>query len=155
MDPLTIRSANADSLDSLLPLFRSYQQHYSVLTNAGEDKTRAFLQWLLESPEQGFVILAEDQGEVIGFASGYYTLTALLAERLVHLGDLYVAPQHRRKGVATRLVQAVCEQAHLREIRLVRWLSVSSNSELNGWYASLGRLCGEFHLYLRNTDQTP
>ena len=151
MKNVTLQSATVADVERLLPLFRAYQAHYSALTEATEERTRGFLAELLAQPEQGFAILAVHQGEVAGFATGYYTVAGLLAQRLVHLGDLYVAPAFRRNGIATALMDAVKARAREKGIGLVRWLSVAGNAELNKWYGSLGATSGDFKLFLRPT----
>lgn len=143
-----LRCGDAACLPHLLPLFRAYQAHYRALTSAGEEQTRAFLARLLAEREGGFVVVAESGGQLVGFATGYLTVAGVLAERLVHLGDLYVTPEHRRQGIATALVHEVARQAASRGIRLVRWLSLAANTELNAWYASLGATSGDFRLFL-------
>jgi ribosomal protein S18 acetylase RimI-like enzyme len=122
------------------------------LTSASEEQTRGFLAQFLAQPGSGFIVIAEVDGEIIGFATGYFTVTGVMAERLVHLGDLYVAPEHRRNGIATSLVNQVSEQARMHGIGLVRWLSLASNTELNRWYDSLGAKGVDFKLFLRPTS---
>ena len=139
---------DARSIAGVLPLFRAYQAHYSSLTSATEDQTRTFLVRLAEHPESGFVIVAEIEDAVVGFATGYFTVAGVMAERLVHLGDLYVTPEHRRRGIATALVDEVARQAVAHGIRLVRWLSLAANADLNQWYSLLGATSGDFKLFL-------
>lgn len=63
-----------------------------MLTSASEAKTRDFLTQLLAHSESGFVVVAEREGAIVGFAAAYFTISGVLAERLVHLGDLFVRP---------------------------------------------------------------
>lgn len=149
--PAQLRTADNSCLPGILPLFRAYQAHYSALTTAGEEQTRAFLAGLLSDPASAFVVIAELEGEIVGFATGYFTVAGVMAERLVHLGDLYVAPEHRSQGIATALVNRVTEQARMHGIGLVRWLSLASNTKLNQWYESLGAKSDNFRLFLRPT----
>jgi len=135
-----------------MPLFRAYQAHYSTLTDASEEKTRAFIAELLVRPESGFVIVAEIEGKIVGFATGYCTISGVIAERMVHLGDLFVAPEHRHQRIATALINEVIKRARFEGIKLVRWLSLTSNTKLNVWYESLGAKSGDFKLFLRPTD---
>ncbi|PTY07860.1 hypothetical protein DB347_06435 [Opitutaceae bacterium EW11] len=146
-----IRPASDGDLASLLPLFRDYQHHYGQLTSAGEEQTRAFLGDLIADPRSGFVLLAVREGSIVGFAAVYITVSGLIAQRIAHLGDLYVAPKERRSGVATALFDAVSQEARSRGIRLVRWLSLSSNTDLNRWYSRLVKPAGTFELFLRPT----
>lgn len=110
-----------------------------------------FLTRFLEQPSTGFIVLAEVSGQLVGFATGYFTVAGVMAERLVHLGDLYVAPEHRGQGIATSLVNRVTDEARRNGIGLVRWLSLASNKDLNRWYESLGAKSGDFKLFLRPT----
>jgi GNAT superfamily N-acetyltransferase len=143
----TLRLADPASVDRVLPLFRDYQAYYHEITSATEAQTRTFLDDLVARPEVGFVVLAEVDGELAGFTTAFFTVSGIMAERVVHLGDLYVAPPHRRRGIATRLLDEVASRAHGRGIRLVRWLSVASDTELIRWYESLGATSGVFRLY--------
>jgi ribosomal protein S18 acetylase RimI-like enzyme len=104
---------------------------------------------LLTRPERGFALVAESQANVIGFATGFVTVSGVLAEHLIHLGDLYVDHRFRRQGVGAQLIAGVVDEARSRKIALVRWLSLSSNTELNRWYESLGATSGEFRLFLK------
>lgn len=153
MKPSTaqLRLASPSGLNEVLPLFRAFQAHYSALTTASEEQTRAFLEWFLAQPDQGFMVVAEVAGRIVGFATAYFTLTGVMAERLVHLGDLYVVPEYRSQGVGRSLIDAVTTQARERDIRWVRWLSLATNTELNRWYESLGATSGDFRLFLRLT----
>ncbi|MFT3867016.1 MAG: GNAT family N-acetyltransferase [Nibricoccus sp.] len=151
--PVVYRLAGPDSLEKILPLFRSYQEHYNMLTTAGEAKTRRFLAEFLTKPETGFALVAESGGVVVGFATGYLTVSGVLADPLVHLGDLYVLPEYRRGGIATALIERVAKEARERGVGLVRWLSMATNTELNPWYASLGTTSGDFKLFLKPTGR--
>jgi len=151
--PVVLHLAAPGSLEKILPLFRAYQEHYSALTSADETKTRRFLLELLAKPEAGFAVTAESEGKVVGFATGFFTVSGVLAEHMVHLGDLYVIPEYRHQGIATALINRVTEEARARGIGLVRWLSVAANTELNQWYASLGATSGDFKLFLKPTGR--
>jgi GNAT superfamily N-acetyltransferase len=139
-------------LETLFPLFQAYQRHYAELTQAGAEETRRFLREHLSKPEGGFVLMARIAGEPVGFAAVYLTAAGIIARRIAHLGDLYVAPEYRRRGVATHLFNTVVAEAKSRGIPLVRWLSLESNTDLNRWYAELGESMGKFQLYLRQTE---
>ncbi len=149
--PAQLRLADPSCLPGILPLFRAYQSHYSALTTASEEQTREFLAQLLDQRDKGFILIAEVGDEIVGFATGYFTVAGVMAERLVHLGDLYVAPEHRSQGIATSLVNRVTEHARRHGIGFVRWLSLASNTGLNQWYESLGAQGGDFKLFLRPT----
>lgn len=146
-----ISPAVAEDLVTVLPLFRSYQEHYRMLTNASEEQTRRFLHDLIARPESGFLLVAKIGSEVVGFAAAYLTVSGLIAQQLAHLGDLYVAPEHRKRGIGTELFEGVSSEARSRGVGFVRWLSLSSNTDVNTWYAKTVKPVGTFELYLRPT----
>lgn len=150
---VTLRQATGEDLAVLMPYFRAYQEHYGTMTSASEEQTRSFLQGLLADAKAGFVLLAFIDAIPCGFATVYFTVSGLIAQRLAHLGDLYVAPEFRKRGVGTALFEAVANEAQARGIGLVRWLAVSSNAAVNAWYAKKANFVGTFELYLRETKR--
>ena len=156
MSPIPqLRLAVPSDVEVILPLFRAYQNHYNQLTTATEEKTRSFLRELVSNVPQGFAIVAEVEARVVGFATGFVTVSGVIAERMVHLGDLYVDPELRRRGIATALLNEVTDQARSRGFGLVRWLALASETEVNRWYNSVVPSSGEFRLYLRPTAAKP
>jgi ribosomal protein S18 acetylase RimI-like enzyme len=146
-----VRRASVEDLDVLLPLYRSYQDHYGQLTQASESQTRQFLLELLRDARSGFVLLAFEEGNLAGFAAVYFTVSGLIAQRLAHLGDLYVQPPFRKRGIAQTLFDNVVVESRANGVSSVRWLSLESNRELNEWYARLAPPSGTFKLFLKPT----
>lgn len=104
----TIRPVDVEDLPAVYRLgTRCYERHdkpynyWSVREVADHVET---------SPELCFV--AENAGEVVGFALAAPSYEFL--ENTGHLEWLAVAPEHRRDGLATRLIEAVVEQLRAR-----------------------------------------
>ena len=117
---ITIEVAAESQLDEILPQFRAYQAYYSQLTGAGEEQTRTFLHELLRNPDRGFILLARSRSLVVGFATGFVTVSGVLASRLVHLGDLYIAPEYRGRTIGARLVDECTRFARAHGYRRIR-----------------------------------
>ncbi len=64
---------------------------------------------IAEVVRAGGAFLAEDSDEPVGFALAWPQ-----GRNAVKLGDLYVSPEHRGKGIGRALVRAVAELAHSR-----------------------------------------
>ena len=146
--------ATESLLDEILPHFRAYQAAYNQLAGANEAQTREFLAQLLRMPESGFIVVVFAEARVVGFATGFVTVSGVLASRMIHLGDLYVAPAHRGSNLGAQLVHAVGNEAARRGIPLVRWLSVASNERLNDWYRRLGARSHDFKLFIMDAPKT-
>jgi GNAT superfamily N-acetyltransferase len=57
------------------------------------------------------VLLAEDAGAVIGFALFFHNYSTFLARPGLYLEDLFVEPEHRRRGWGRALLVAVARIA--------------------------------------------
>ncbi|HTO04900.1 MAG TPA: GNAT family N-acetyltransferase [Opitutus sp.] len=140
-------------IDDLLPHFRTYQAGCSQFSATSEEQTRDFLLDLLRNPSSGFVVLATIDALIVGFATGFATISGVLAARVIHLGDLYVDPAHRGSNIGGQLMEEVRAEAARRGIELVRWLSVASNDKLNRWYQATGARVFDFKLFITDAKK--
>lgn len=107
MNPVHVRQAVRADLDTLVPLFDRYRrfQHQP----GDEAAARAFLAARFEHG-QSVVFLAELDGHAVGFAQLYPSFSSTALARVFILNDLFVDAAGRRRGVASRLLEAV--EAH-------------------------------------------
>ncbi len=110
-------------------------QSASVIENASEDHIAA----LIEAREYlGF--LAEHEGKVIGGCGAWLRPVlprpgTLQGAKEAYVLNVYVEPEHRRKGVARAIMRAILEWSH--EQRLAR-VVLHASKEGRGLYESLG-----------------
>lgn len=120
-----IRRADRDDLAAIREIFRA-----ASLTNEGDRAALMAHPEVLEFPADavldGRVRVAVDEGVVVGFA----TLTAGAAAW--ELDDLFVAPAHMRRGVATALVRHLLADAD------VATIAVTANPHAMAFYRSVG-----------------
>ncbi len=83
------------------------------------------------------VLIAEHEGEVIGFASTLRRLHVWSGGDLLALDDLYVRRDHRDKGVGSRLMSAVARLAAGHDLPVV-WGVRLDNHAGQRFYARLG-----------------
>ena len=124
----SVRLATLDDLDVLRTVFR-------VASLSNEDDRAnllahpELLELDLAGVREGRTIAAIDNGVVVGFATYSHD-----CER-VELEDLFVDPDHRRRGHARRLVEAVVETA--RGVGAVR-VEVTANEHASAFYDAAG-----------------
>lgn len=107
----SIRAADANDLDALLPLLAAYRAFYGQAGDTAAE--RVFLQTHLER-QTSTVFIATAQTRVVGFVQLFRTFSTVhLGETLI-LEDLYVAEDCRGQGLATRLLAAAVEYARRR-----------------------------------------
>lgn len=84
------------------------------------------------------VLVAEQEGDLIGYALFHESYETVYAQRGAYMADLFVAERARRQGVARALVAAVASVMRARKLRFLWWVSESWDKEAQAFYASLG-----------------
>ena len=134
---MTIRAATRDDLPTLFRLTRAfYDEDGFATSDAG---LRRNLETVLSLPT-AHVVVVEGRAELIAFA---LTTTAFILESgvVAELQDLYVAPQHRRRGIAAALIDDAARWAQDQSATLLE-IVVAPNgrdvSSLVGYYTARG-----------------
>ena len=145
MSSVTVRQAVLADLDFLVVLFDAYRQFYGQTSDLVGART--FLKARFEHG-QSVVLLAELQGQAVGFTQLYPSFSSVSMARVFVLNDLFVAPTARRLGVGEALLTAAAD--HARQLGAVR-LSLTTNVQnlpAQSLYASLGwELDQKFYAY--------
>jgi ribosomal protein S18 acetylase RimI-like enzyme len=131
----TIRPAAPDDLDALAPLFDAYRRFYEQPGDVA--LASAYLHARLERGESA-ILVAEADGQLLGFCQLYPTWCSVAAARIFVLYDLFVDAGVRRAGVGRALMRAA--QAFGREAGAMR-LDLSTartNAQARALYESLG-----------------
>ena len=134
MTAVSIRHATVDDLDTLAPLFDAYRRFYEQPGDVALAST--FLHDRLERREST-ILVAEADGQLLGFCQLYPTWCSVAAARIFVLYDLFVDADARRGGVGRALMLAA--QRFGREAGAVR-LDLSTartNERAQALYESL------------------
>ena len=135
MTSITIRQAVLADLDAVVTLFDAYRQFYGQPSDGVAART--FLQARFEHG-QSVVLLAESQGQAVGFTQLYPSFSSVSMARVFVLNDLFVSPTARRLGVGEALLTAAAD--HARQFGAVR-LSLTTdvqNLPAQALYESMG-----------------
>ena len=135
MSTLATRHATLDDLDALAPLFDAYRRFYEQPGDVA--LASDFLHARLERGEST-ILVAEADGQLLGFCQLYPTWCSVAAARIFVLYDLFVDADVRRGGVGRALMLAA--QAFGRAAGAVR-LDLSTahaNTRAQALYESLG-----------------
>ncbi|MBW6397959.1 GNAT family N-acetyltransferase [Roseomonas sp. HJA6] len=85
------------------------------------------------------VVVAErHDGTLVGYATGHATYETGHAEKGVYVGDLYVAPDHRRRGIARALLAALARAGHAAGARHLWLTAQETNTAAHAFYRRLG-----------------
>jgi GNAT superfamily N-acetyltransferase len=99
-----ISTVTEPDLAELLPLMRGYCEFYEM--SPSDDALLALARALIADPERdGFqLIVRDDSGRALGFATVFWTWSTLAAARIGTMNDLFVHPDARGSGIADELI---------------------------------------------------
>lgn len=98
---MTIKKATISDLERIVPLFDAYRVFYKQKSDF--ELARRFLKERFANNESVIFIALEDE-EPIGFTQLYKTFSSVSLQLSYILNDLYVSPNHRKKGVGEALL---------------------------------------------------
>jgi ribosomal protein S18 acetylase RimI-like enzyme len=86
------------------------------------------------------VLLAEEVGEITGYALFYHTFSTFLGKPGLYLEDLFIKPSYRRRGHGKALLCAVAGLAVDRGCPKLEWEVLDWNEPAIRFYRSLGAI---------------
>jgi GNAT superfamily N-acetyltransferase len=134
---LEIRPIRRDEVDHGLPLYAGYQRFYGV-PEPDDERNRSFFARFVEPSEEGLLLGAWDQGELVGFACLYWTFSSVRAAEVALMSDLFVAGGVRGKGIGRALVDAAAEAARSRGLHHLEWFTAPDNATAQRVYDATG-----------------
>jgi GNAT superfamily N-acetyltransferase len=137
---MNIRPARPEDHDAWVTLWAGYLAFYnSDLPQHVTDTTWARF---LDPAEPMFCLLAEHEGEVIGFVNCVLHRGTWSVGAFCYLEDLFVADQARGLGAGRALIEAVYAEADRRGAERVYWLTHETNTTARRLYDKVARNLG-------------
>ena len=135
MSQITIRYAQESDIPQILFFIRELASYENMLDDvvATEDLLR---EWIFEK-KRAEVILAEENGEPVGFALFFHNFSTFLGRTGIYLEDLFVKPEHRGKGVGKALLQRLAQITIERGCGRLEWTCLDWNKPSIDFYLSL------------------
>ena len=132
---LTIRYAQESDIPQILFFIKELSSYEKMLDDvvATEDLLR---EWIFEK-KRAEVILAEENGEPVGFALFFHNFSTFLGRAGIYLEDLFVRPEHRGKGIGKALLRRLAQIAVERNCGRLEWACLDWNKPSIDFYLSL------------------
>lgn len=134
---LEIAPIEAEELERLLPLIADYQRFYEV-EEIDEERNRSFFRRFLAPSEDGMLLGARREGELLGYACLYWHFSSLAAAESVLMNDLFVRAEARGEGVGRALIEASASVARARGAICLEWATAPDNARAQALYDSTG-----------------
>jgi len=143
---LEIAPVTVEEFERLLPLIAAYQRFYEVEV-IDEDRNRAFFRRFLGPSEDGLLLGARREGQLVGYACLYWHFSSLEACECVLMNDLFVSETARGEGIGRALIEATAEVARERGVPFVEWSTAPDNQTAQRLYDSTGAERSEWFSY--------
>lgn len=111
---------------------------YERLAHEVEGDTEALQRHLFGPDPAAHVLIAEDDGEPVGFALWFRTFSTFLTTPVLYLEDLFVREPHRGRGIGSALLRRLAAIAVERGYGRVEWWVLDWNEPSIGFYRSIG-----------------
>lgn len=142
---MQIIEATTAHLPQLAVLFDAYRQHYEQAPDL--EGAAAYLAERL-SKSESVIYVAVDDGAVIGFTQLYPVFSSIGMKKAWILNDLFVDPEHRRKGVARGLIAASRALGEHTDARYIMLQTQVINKNAQALYEDTGfKRDDEFYYY--------
>jgi GNAT superfamily N-acetyltransferase len=132
-----IRPAIPQDTKTIARLIKALSEYEKLPHELTLDETR--LEQHLFGPRPfAEVLLAEEKGEVVGYALFFPIYSTFKAQPGIYLEDLFVEPEHRGKGHGKALLVELARLAVERGCGRVEWAVLNWNEPAIQFYRSLG-----------------
>jgi GNAT superfamily N-acetyltransferase len=132
-----IRSATPADVPTVSALIRDLAEYEKLGDKVVLDEAR-LADHLFGPRPYAECLLAEDQGEPVGFALFFHNYSTFLGRPGIYLEDLFVRPAHRGAGHGKALLEAVARTAVERGCGRVDWSVLDWNEPAIGFYRRIG-----------------
>jgi GNAT superfamily N-acetyltransferase len=134
---VAIRTARADDVPIIVSLIRELAD-YEREPHAVEASESDIRTALFGPSPAAFCHVAEQAGEVVGFALWFLNFSTWKGRHGIYLEDLFVRPEARGTGLGKALLTTLIEIARERGYGRVEWSVLDWNTPAIDFYRSLG-----------------
>ncbi len=134
---VTIRPATVDDVPLIAQLIRELAE-YERLADAAVATEDGLREQLFGERPAAEVLVAEADGEPVGFALFFHTFSTFLGKRGLYLEDLFVRPDFRGLGLGKHLMAALARIAVRRDCGRFEWSVLDWNAPSIAFYRKLG-----------------
>ena len=147
-----IRSAVPDDIPTIAALIRELAEYEHLAHEVVLDE-ETLASHLFGARPYAEVVIAETEGEPVGFALFFHNFSTFLGRPGIYLEDLFVRPTHRGAGHGRALLAELGRLAVERECGRIEWSVLDWNAPSIAFYESLGATAmSEWTLYRLTGD---
>ncbi|MBD2532303.1 GNAT family N-acetyltransferase [Nostoc flagelliforme FACHB-838] len=134
---LIVRFAEPADYSVLFKLIEGLAE-YEKLSHAIAGNALALKEHLFGSRRYVEAILAESEGQAVGFALFFHNYSTFLTKPGIYLEDLFVLPEYRRQGIGRAILTRLAQIAVERDCGRLEWSVLDWNESAQEFYRSMG-----------------
>jgi GNAT superfamily N-acetyltransferase len=134
---LHIRSAMPADVSAIFELIQALAA-YEKLTHLMSGTPEALQEHLFGSHVFAEAILAEWEGQTVGFGLFFPNYSTFLTKPGLYLEDLFVLPTYRRRGIGTAMLRYIAQLALERDAGRLEWRVLDWNAPAIAFYEKVG-----------------
>jgi GNAT superfamily N-acetyltransferase len=133
----TIRAATPHDVPAIFALMYELAE-FEKLTHVFVATREAVHEALFGARPAAEALVAEQDGEVVGYALFFQNFSTFLAKRGLYLEDLYIRPSMRGGGLGTLMLKTLAELAVERQCGRFEWSVLDWNQNAIDFYQKMG-----------------
>lgn len=134
---ILVRPAEPADGDTLLTLIDALAD-YESLPRPDAGARGRLLDHAFGTTRYFWALIAEREGQPVGYALYFFTYSSFLAQPTLYLEDVFVAPQHRGVGAGKALMQRLFQEAVAKDCGRMEWQVLDWNEPSIQFYQRLG-----------------
>ena len=134
---MNIRTATEADVPLILEFIKALAEYERLADRVVATETTV-RNTLFGHPRFAEVLIAESEGEPVGFALFFHNYSTFLAQPGIYLEDLFVKPEARGRGFGKALLARLASIAKSRNCGRLEWAVLNWNQPSIDFYESLG-----------------
>ncbi|OME87818.1 GNAT family N-acetyltransferase [Paenibacillus sp. FSL A5-0031] len=137
-----IRNAEPNDLHNLTVLMYEYIVGFYQNPKPPVEKIHNLIQTLFDQ-QNGVQFVAEKNGELVGFATLFFTFSTMKADKITVMNDLFVIEQFRGTDVESQLFSACQNYSHNHGYASMTWITSSDNKRAQIFFEKMNAVKGK------------
>jgi len=137
MNDIEIRPAKSEDVETIFQLIHALAD-YEKLSHEVTGTAALLHEHLFGARPCIEALLADHQGQPIGFALFFTNYSTFLTKPGIYLEDLFVMPEYRGKGIGKALLRALARLALERDCGRLEWSVLDWNEPAIAFYQRIG-----------------
>lgn len=134
---MNIRPATPPDAQAIVGLIRELAE-FEQLTHLLEVTPERLAEHLFSTPPRAECLVVEQGGPPIAFALFFHNFSTFLGKPGLYLEDLYVQPEHRKRGIGRALLARLAALACERGCGRFEWSVLDWNAPAIAFYEKVG-----------------